>query len=173
MNSNSDNSQGARDSSCAKHEAQRAPGAVGDHAGLGAIATARTTQRLTSVTLCRQGALFHCPRRLVMRADAAGVNEHQAGLHVTIGLGLLQQARPDAQPAPLVEGLCCPPPRAQIDWDLALLRTVVVPPDDRLDALTQIDGFGFVGGTAGLDQRSQNHPLRVTQDAPIGPLGHH
>jgi hypothetical protein len=45
-------------------------------------------------------------------------------------------------------------------------------PDDRLDRLAQVDVFGFVGGTAGLDQGSQNRPLLISQDELLGFFNH-
>jgi hypothetical protein len=41
------------------------------------------------------------------------------------------------------------------------IRTVLVPPDDRLDRPAQILGFGFAVRTARLDQRRKLVPLRV------------
>ena len=56
------------------------------------------------------------------------------------------------------------PPRAQFGRDLAPLRAVVVPPDDRLDRAAQVVVVGLVRRAARLDQRRKHPPLPIRQN---------
>jgi len=64
-----------------QHEAKGTSCGIGNYARLRAIATTRATQRLACVALGRGGAMLHRPGRLVMGANAAVIEEDQAGLH--------------------------------------------------------------------------------------------
>src|SRR5215213_3322371 len=68
------------------------------------------------------------------------------------------------QPRPAAEGLRRHPPRAQFRRDLAPLRPVVVPPDDRLNRATQVVMLRLVWRTARLDHRCKHLPLRIRQN---------
>lgn len=147
-----------------EHKTQRPSGAVGHDTGFGAIAAARTTQRLAVVTLGRGGTLFQRSRRFVMGPDVAAVDEDDPRLHAAACRALVQQPRPHPEAAPTDEGLGGAPPRTEIGRALAPFGAVVVPPDDGLEGATQVDVVGLVSTTAGLDQRSQSRPLRIGEN---------
>src|SRR3954449_3487570 len=71
----------------------------------------------------------------------------------------LEQALPDPEMAPAVEGLRRHPPRPELRGNAAPLRPVVRPPDDRLDRATQVVMRRLAAGTARLDERLQRRPL--------------
>jgi len=100
----------------------------------------------------------------VVRPDAGAVEERHPGLDPAAPLRRLQQAFPGAQARPAAEGLRRHPPRAKFGRDLAPLRTIVVPPDDRLDRAAQVVMVGLVRRAARLDQRCKHLPLRVRQN---------
>src|SRR5215213_4995195 len=101
---------------------------------------------------------------LVVGSDTGAVEERHAGLDAAPPLRRLQQSLPDAQPRPAAEGLRRHPPRAQFRRDLAPLRPVVVPPDDRLDRAAQVVMLRLVWRTARLDQRCKHLPLLIRQN---------
>ena len=101
---------------------------------------------------------------LVVRPDAGAIEERHPALGPAMPLRRLQQAFPGAQARPAAEGLRRHPPRAQLGRDLAPLRAVVVPPDDRLDGAAQVVVVGLVRRAARRDQRGKHLPLRVRQN---------
>src|SRR4051812_23004887 len=76
------------------------------------------------------------------------------------------------QVAPTDEGLRRPPPGHQIGRHAAPFRAVLMPPDNRLDCLTQGDWLRLATGSALIDQRLQNRPLIIIQDNSSALLSH-
>src|SRR4051794_24494615 len=99
-------------------------------------------------------------RRLLVRADVAAVQERHAERDAA-RLSRLEQALPNPEMAPAIEGLRCHPPRPKLRRNAAPLRPVLVPPDDRLDRATQVVMRRLAAGTARLDERLQRRPLCV------------
>ena len=60
--------------------------------------------------------------------------------------------------------LRCHPPRAQFSRDLAPFRTIVVPPDDRLDRAAQVMMLRLVRRAARRNQRCKHFPLLIRQN---------
>jgi hypothetical protein len=98
-----------------------------------------------------------------VRADVRAVQERHAQRDAA-PLRHLQQALPDAEMAPAVEGLRRPPPRAEFGRDGAPRGAVAVPPDDRLDRAAQVVVLRLAARAHRLDQRRQPLPLRVCQN---------
>ncbi len=104
------------------------------------------------------------PRRLLVRADGRAVQDRHAQRDAA-PLRHLQQALPDAEMAPAVEGLRRPPPRAEFGRDGAPRGAVAVPPDDRLDRAAQVVVLRLAARPDRLDQRRRPLPPRVRQNA--------
>src|SRR3569623_1751663 len=121
-------------------------------------AAARATERFAGIPLCLCCAVSGRPRRLLVRADVAAVQERHAERNFA-RLRRLEQALPDPEMAPAIEGLRCHPPRPKLRRNAAPLRPVLVPPDDRLERATQVVMRRLAAGTAGLDERLQRRPL--------------
>src|SRR5215204_6594601 len=99
---------------------------------------------------------------LVVRPDAGAIEERHPALGPAMPLRRLQQAFPGAQARPAAEGLRRHPPRAQLGRDLAPLRAVVVPPDDRLDGAAQVVWSVLYGGRhAAISGASTSHCASV------------
>ena len=107
----------------------------------------------------------------MVRADAGAIQERHAQRDPAL-LGRLEQALPDPEVAPAIEGLCRHPPRAKFRRGAAPLRPVVVPPDDRLDRATQVMVRRLAPWTARLNEGLQRRPLRVSQNHKPVPICH-
>jgi hypothetical protein len=99
----------------------------------------------------------------VVRPDRRAVEKGHAQVNAAL-LDALEKPFPDAQLAPADEGLRRPPPGHQIGRYAAPFRTILMPPDNRLDRLAQGDGLRLAPRPALIDQRPQHRPLLVTQD---------
>src|SRR3954453_22430501 len=136
----------------ARAKLTRAPACLGHDAGLGPEAAARATERFAVIPLCLRRAVSGRTRRLLVRPNVAAVQERHAERNLA-RLRRREQALPDPEMAPAVEGLRCHPPRPELRRNAAPLRPVVVPPDDRLDRATQVVMRRLAAGTARLDER--------------------
>src|SRR3954449_5376075 len=141
-------------------EADRAPACLGHDTGLRPEAAARAAKRFAVIPLCLCRAVSGRTRRLLVRADVAAVQERHAERDAA-RLSRLEQALPNPEMAPAIEGLRCHPPRPKLRRNAAPLRPVLVPPDDRLDRATQVVMRRLAAGTARLDERLQRRPLCV------------
>jgi hypothetical protein len=74
--------------------------------------------------------------------------------------------------APADEGLRGPRPRPEIRRYAAPFRTVLVPPNNRLDRLAQVKGLRLTSRPTRLDQRFENHPLLITYNNKSAFLNH-
>jgi hypothetical protein len=107
----------------------------------------------------------------VVRPDRCAIKKSHAQLNATL-LDPFEEAFPDAQLAPPDEGLRRPPPGHQNGRHAAPLRTILMPPDDRLDRLAQSDWFRLAPRPALINQRTQHSPLIVIQDNSSALISH-
>src|SRR3954471_13707015 len=135
------------------------------------ISLERLGQPMSLYVPLSKGTLFWRPRRFVVRPDRSAVEKGHAQLHAAF-LDPFEEPFPDAQVAPADEGLRRPPPRHQIGRHAAPFRAVLMPPDNRLDRLTQGDWLRLATGPALIDQRLQNRPLIIIQDNSSALLNH-
>src|SRR3954467_5684085 len=87
-------------------EAECPPGAVGDHAGFGAVAAARAAKCLTHVALGSRSPFLRAPAALW---DRRAVEKGHAQVYAAF-LDPFEKPFPDTQLAPADEGLRRPPP---------------------------------------------------------------
>jgi hypothetical protein len=107
----------------------------------------------------------------VVRPDRSAVEKCHAQFH-TAFQDPFEKPFPDTQVAPADEGLRRPPPGHQIGRYAAPFRAILMPPDNRLDRLTQGDWLRLAPRPALIDQRPQHRPLLVTQDNKSALLSH-
>src|SRR3712207_3504307 len=129
------------------------------------------TGRPPNSTLFPYPPLSRSPPRLLVRAYVGAAQERHAE-RAPARLRRLEQALPDPEMAPAIEGLCRPPPRPEFGWDAAPLRPIVGPPDNRLDRATQVVMLRLAAWAARLNQRLQRRPLRVGQNTKPVPVRH-
>src|SRR4051794_19743526 len=77
---------------------------VSDHASLGPLPVTRAAKRLTLAPLSLRSPSSCSPGRLLVRAHAGAVEEHQAELHATL-LHEAQKPLPDTGTSPADEDL--------------------------------------------------------------------
>jgi hypothetical protein len=109
--------------------------------------------------------LFGRTSGFLVGPDRGAVEECHPQLDPIALLRLFQQTLPHAMAAPADEGLRRHPPQPQMRRNTAPFRTVVMPPDDRLDGASQVVVLGLVGRAALLDQRCQLSSLGICQNA--------
>jgi len=98
----------------------------------------------------------------VVRPDRSAVEKCHTQFHAAF-LDPFEKPFPDTQVAPADEGLRRPPPGHQIGRHAAPFRTILMPPDNRLDRLAQGNWLRLAPWPALIDQRSQNCPLGIVQ----------
>src|SRR3954464_3253037 len=149
-------------------EADRPAGAVGDHASLGAIAATRAAKRFTHVALGSRSPFLGAPAALW--CALIDVPSRKAMPNSTPRSWT--RSRSCSQTPSLLQRMKVCAARHQIGRHAAPFRAVLMPPDNRLDRLTQRNGLRLAPRPALIDQRPQHRPLLVTQDNKSALLSH-